>query len=314
MAQLPEPTWAVSVAVSCVFALQALLYHARPAFGQDQREVRAKALIEAAAVRHAETRKAHPLIEGLFRSLPGALMAVNYCADDETRAETTALIVSSIEHAREGGIADAVFLNILLEITPPHVVVAAVVPHAGPDGRLAGLLQDADNPVRKHIEGQAPQGPAGAPDFRHYAAYLFSQSPQEPAAVLVEHMFRSDPGQALKVFMDLELLMKHPLARMDKALPSGISPLKRLLYMEHVVGDVLWHERHGIRIEPMRAEAARAELAKGAAHAMWWARLYVAEILVQHPEFQTPELVERLKADKHELVRLAITRPEREGQ
>ena len=41
-------------------------------------------------------------------------------------------------------------------------------------------------------------------------------------------------------------------------------------------------------------------------HGTWWVRLYVAEILRQYAQFRTPELIERLKADEHELVRRAI--------
>jgi hypothetical protein len=41
-------------------------------------------------------------------------------------------------------------------------------------------------------------------------------------------------------------------------------------------------------------------------HGTWWVRLYVAQILRQYAELRTPELIERLKTDEHDLVRRAI--------
>jgi hypothetical protein len=40
----------------------------------------------------------------------------------------------------------------------------------------------------------------------------------------------------------------------------------------------------------------------------WWVRLYVAEILSQHPEFRTEAMTNRLSLDNDELVQQAITR------
>ncbi|MBW3542245.1 MAG: hypothetical protein KY476_18415 [Planctomycetes bacterium] len=89
---------------------------------------------------------------------------------------------------------------------------------------------------------------------------------------------------------------------------------RRILWAEHLVAGNLWKQEHQFVAEDRVQPGVAAELEALSKHEQWWARLYVAEILVQHPEFQTPALVERLKDDPHELVRLAITRPECERQ
>jgi hypothetical protein len=138
------------------------------------------------------------------------------------------------------------------------------------------------------------------PDFRHYVAYLESHRREEPRELL-RHMFRTAPGTALRALID---------ANDPVPWPKGARRLggRDLFYAEHVLRDVIWLRNRKFEVEPERALNAQKALAELSQHDRWWVRLYVAEILNQHPEFQTAELVERLKEDAHELVRQAISR------
>lgn len=111
---------------------------------------------------------------------------------------------------------------------------------------------------------------------------------------LVRYLYDSDPGEAL-----LTLMRAHQLRQPEE--------LKAILWAEHVVSDVLWKQQYGF-LKPDQVEpAAIGELAKLSGHREWWVRLYVAEIVRQHPAFRQPELMDRLKHDEHALVRDVIS-------
>ncbi|MGH7931432.1 MAG: hypothetical protein ACREQV_27005 [Candidatus Binatia bacterium] len=91
--------------------------------------------------------------------------------------------------------------------------------------------------------------------------------------------------------------------------PQRPEMFREELWSEHVVSDAVWKKEHGFTEKFAEAKPeAIAELEVLSKHETWWVRLYMAEILYRHPEFRTPELVERLKTDEHQLVREAITR------
>jgi len=123
-----------------------------------------------------------------------------------------------------------------------------------------------------------------------------------PPKGLVRYMYQRNPGEALLTLAGTSLLPRNREGWKEK--------WKSLLWAEHVVSDVLWKHEHGFLDKRKVEPDAKAQLERLSKDDAWWVRLYVAEILRQHPAFRTPEMVERLKKDPHELVREAITRPE----
>jgi hypothetical protein len=117
---------------------------------------------------------------------------------------------------------------------------------------------------------------------------------QAATAHFVRELYHEHPGDAL-------LLMAH-----SALLPDDPVKVKSLLWAEHVLGDAIWEHNNGFldttKVEPETA----AELGKLCKYDEWWVRLYVAEILRQHPAFRTPELIARLAVDKNPLVRDAM--------
>ncbi len=133
-------------------------------------------------------------------------------------------------------------------------------------------------------------------DYRSFRALVAGEPLNEGqmAAEFVRSSFREDPGGALLM-----------VARAMCAPPQA-EELKALLWAEHVVDGALWRQQHGFLDKQEVKPGAAAQLEKLSRFDQWWVRLYVAEILRQHPEFRTPGMVDRLKADKHELVRRAM--------
>ena len=178
---------------------------------------------------------------------------------------------------------------------PDQVVMAALVP-------LLGTTDpDLGKSVRNILGGLEGRRAGRSPDFSAYREIIAdaAREANEPPDALIRYMYESDAGEALLTLMRAYQL-RQPAA------------LKTLLWAEHVVSDVLWKQRNGFlnpdEIEP----AATEELARLAGHEAWWVRLYVAEIVRQHPEFRQPALIERLKRDAHPLVREAVSATERE--
>lgn len=127
--------------------------------------------------------------------------------------------------------------------------------------------------------------------FRAFDDYLRQRKPNVPRG-LVRFIYSEAPGKAL-----LQLGGVHSGSQEEYRL---------LLWAEHEVSDILWKWQFYFvprnQVEPGAAEA----LAKLVDHPRWWARLYVAEIMRQHPAFRTDELIEALLGDPDESVRSVV--------
>jgi len=81
---------------------------------------------------------------------------------------------------------------------------------------------------------------------------------------------------------------------------------RELVWVEHVVSDVRWKQRHRF-LEPGQVDPkAIARLTKLAEHRTWWVRLYVAQILREEPDFRTAAAIAQLEKDPHPIVRQTI--------
>ena len=215
--------------------------------------------------------------------------------DDATRRQLVRqlLYYSSRAHDTADAMAAGAILH-KLDI-PDQAVTEALVPLLGTTD------QDLGKSVQNILGGIEGRAAGRTPDFSAYREIIADavRETNGPPDALIRYMYESDPGAAL-----LTLMRAYQLRQ-----PAT---LKTLLWAEHVVSDVLWKQRNGFlnpdEIEP----AGAAELARLARHEAWWVRLYVAEIMRQHPAFRQPALVERLKRDAHHLVREAVSAAERE--
>lgn len=190
-------------------------------------------------------------------------------------------------HAHSSGdVAEGMVLAVVVhygKVSKVHMV-EAIAPLL--DTSRDARLEDACIEVAGMIEGTGAAGP----DYSYYQNYLDvrMRGNQRIDDGLVGHMFRRSAGQALQTFT--MVWYKEPEAR------------KPLLWARHVVDDALWKRQNGF-VPPKESDTAvTQELEKMAGREEWWARLYAAEIMRQHPEFGTDELVKRLSDDPHPLV------------
>ncbi|MBW3596709.1 MAG: hypothetical protein KY475_05475 [Planctomycetes bacterium] len=250
-------------------------------------------------------------LEPLFSSLPDLQRIYGLIMHDRQRDRRVyqPLLVAAIEDAMKGDVGEGMFLEFLLVVTPPEVVVEAIVSEIEAGGRLEGALEHPSM-IRPHVEDYVPRNyfPGGRgryakrrPDFSLYVPYLNSrQRDQHPA--LLEHMFRTDPEAALDVLMTATDSLRHKVNVRD------------LAFNAHVVQDVLWRARHEFEIEPQRRSDAEQKLEELSKHKEWWVRLYVAEVLDRYPTLRSPALIERLTGDEHRLVREAASRAAQENE
>ncbi len=163
---------------------------------------------------------------------------------------------------------------------------------------LVPLLDTTDESLAKSVRnilgGVEGRAAGRRPDFSIYREMIADKlrAHGEPPAGLVRYMYESDPGEALLAMMRANQLRK----------PEEIRPI---LWAEHVVSDVLWKQRFGFLAPDAVEPAAIDELSRLSDHQAWWVRLYVAEILRQHPAFRTPQMIARLSGDPDPFVREA---------
>lgn len=103
-----------------------------------------------------------------------------------------------------------------------------------------------------------------------------------------------------------KLLKPQPLPPASKLLaPLRDEKLrKEIMLAEHLVSNAIWLKRYQFEEQiPGATSEAKEQLASLAEHDEWWARLYVASIMRRHRELRLPEVIEKLKQDRHPQVR-----------
>ena len=169
-------------------------------------------------------------------------------------------------------------------------LVRALIPYLGTGD------PKVEKEVRYWLAGTEDRSYPRGPDYCHYRALIAFkvQNGEEPPRNLIHYMYDSEPGTAV-----LTLMRAYRLAGRNEAKP--------IRWAEHLVADVLWKWRYGFLkrgvVEPEAVEA----LWDLSGHPRWWARLYVAEIMRQHPAFRTDELIAVLLTDPDESVRSVVT-------
>jgi hypothetical protein len=195
------------------------------------------------------------------------------------------LYSAQAENTRDAMVAGVILRR--LDV-PPETTARALVP----------LLENPDQPidgfVRSVLGGIEQRAPGRTPDFSIYRALIEEElrAGREPSPVFVRYLYNTAPGEAL-----LTLMRAHQLRDPNE--------IKVILWAEHVVADELWRAHNGFAVPGQKDGAAVVELSRLAAHPAWWARLYVAEIMRQHPSLRPEAALRALQADAHPLVRAA---------
>lgn len=165
-------------------------------------------------------------------------------------------------------------------------------------------------------------------DYRDYVRGRLNTNQEVPTA-FVEYIYARQPGLALLVFADahqqtgisdkLHVMREALEARRQGREPGqGLAKQNRqiaigqqqatkerneIFLAEHIVSNAIWLKGNGFDERFQKAlPEADAELAKLAKHNQWWARLYVAYVMQQHPELRQGDVLQQLSADGNALV------------
>jgi hypothetical protein len=256
-------------------------------------------------------------LDPIFKWLPGSMeLRVEISGtlrgeEPETKLPDAykALVIATIGDAMTGGIVESLFAKSLLESTPPQVVVDAVVPELERSPLIANVLTDEGfTAARRRMQG----GPTVRevpyePDFQYYAAYLWRNRERPMPLLLIGYMFRTSPTKALQAMLSGETGFGYP-PRPAHIVEPHAAEHRRLLLADQILNDVVWHWEFKFEVAPEQLGKAKQLLQELSKHDKWWVRLYVAEIVQQHSDFQLADVLERLKSDDHELVRKAASR------
>jgi len=233
----------------------------------------------------------------------------------------------------------AMMLN-FLEL-PPSVPIRVFAPYLDIDNRqLRGLVgmwfHNHDSDDRTH--GRSPLGSVNYHDYMEYVRNRLVRNEEIPPA-FIQYIYERHPGRALLVFAyanrqavgaaQLAIIGKHREA-VRQGRESELHAIRQekrqqeirqqqakeeqseILLAEHIVSNAIWLKENQFaeRFQEALPEA-NEELAKLAKHEEWWARLYVAYIMRQHPELRQADILQQLTSDSHPLVskaaRLQVT-------
>ena len=194
--------------------------------------------------------------------------------------------------------------------------------------------------VRDWFKGHDNAGPGQwtAPDYKEYLDFVRwkTNRKEDVPGGFTKYIFERSPGHALLVFAsanshgDVAARMQALREAVGKSIDDVPQPnpkpdaqeaergrqlstkesrearlkaRRQIELAEHIVSNAIWLDKHDFIV---RFQSALPEVKEAFATLMqgeWWARLYVAYIMRQHPKLRQDELLQQLTKDENELVK-----------
>jgi hypothetical protein len=153
---------------------------------------------------------------------------------------------------------------------------------------------DEDPLLREFIRREVfrPPPTVSRLDVRDLEAILTEEPSSQAVPDLVSCLFALDPQEALAI-----------LGRIHHFLPQKT---RELIWSGHFISDVDWRIRNEF-LQPGDMADATALLDRLSRDEQWWIRYYAGYMLVQQPEFRLPTILDRLRADNNEMVRVFVS-------
>ncbi len=133
-------------------------------------------------------------------------------------------------------------------------------------------------------------------EFTYYRSIVIIQRKdgKEVPVNVIRRMYERDPAEAFD-----SLVMVY----------SSEPAHRELVLAKHVVDEMLWRKLHRYLKPGEVPPEVLPQLDKLAKDGGWWGRLYVAEITRRNPELRDPSIMERLRKDSTQIVRLGMMDP-----
>jgi len=182
-------------------------------------------------------------------------------------------------------------------LTAYQLFVFCSVPRTKIASALAPYLYSSDSKLRQLVREIFPftflctsKGRFDYPDYSHFQL-LLRHDGDSSANSLTRMMFEYSPSAAFLQF-------HRKLGAAER-----MSARRR----ERIVANALYEKTQLGGLPDGKIDRVTAEVIEQLGESpYWWARLFVAEIMVQHKEFRNAELVTRLLKDENELVRQSV--------
>ncbi len=228
-------------------------------------------------------------------------------------------LVQVLSDAMRGDVDEAMFANVLLELTPTHMLLPIIASEIGPQGRLHGILDGKGSDVAKKIERRSHVIYEGNVNFDHYVSYLKGRihqgySSQTNAEIIVEHMFRTEPQKAFisMLWADYGFL---PYARGNCYLycKKESQEVRKLQQMQADIRDYLFRSQYSFPVDEGTEDKVKAHLKALGQHEKPWVRLYLVCLMEKDRNLRFSGIIDPLADDPDERVRSAVTRIKKEN-
>jgi len=192
---------------------------------------------------------------------------------------------------------------------------------------LAPYLE-SENPQLRSFVRKYFQGRVEFMDYLSYVQQSVSRGEDIPAP-FIRYIYERSPNEALLVFAkgtanisgQLQAMRTSVEARqqgrelteqeradirqmLDEKEIAGRAR-RQIVLAEHIISNAIWLDKHGYIVRFQAALPETKEALATLIEGEWWARLYVAYIMRQHPKLRQENLLQRLSRDENELVREA---------
>jgi len=206
----------------------------------------------------------------------------------DSTAKVHQLILYVLDATREIRWIAPIVLSERLGLTKSDVfeAVRPLLDSGGPE-----VVKVADDWALNYIEGVKRL--QDTPDYSLYRSYLTTHK-EDASSILVKKMFMKSPGTAFAVMCDVYVEGATERNRLKAVMQQiGVSSIIRV---PNPLG--------GKRIVPPEVEEAMQRLAKSQ---LWWARLYVVEVMRRTFKYSNEPLLQQLRKDANEIVRERAT-------
>lgn len=228
----------------------------------------------------------------------------------------TKFLVEVLFNAGRGDVPEAMFANVVLELTPPAVVLASIAPHIGPGGKLEGSLDEKHSDLAKYIQRQPQQGHIGSANLIQYVRYLKSGkmgrfTNQVNHEVMINHMLRTDPQNAFVAMLWVDYDFR-PYSRTPYGGKKDEIPKVQLLQMAYAdISDYLYRMHYNMPKYPFPIpdgleRKVKSHLKLLIDHKRWWVRLYVAHLLKSERILRWPDILEKVGQDQNPSIQKII--------
>jgi hypothetical protein len=223
-------------------------------------------------------------------------------------------IVQVFADAIRGDVGEAMFANVVLEMTPTRILLPMIAPEIEPQGKLHGILDGKGSDVAKRIERRSQVIYEGNVNFDDYVSYLKGgkdrgYTTRSNAEVIVEHMFRTEPQKAFiaMLWADYGFL---PYAKGNCYLycKEDSEEVRKLQLMQADIKDYLFRSQYSFPVAEEDEARVKAHLKDLSQHGKAWVRLYLVCLMENDRNLRFRGVIDPLANDQDDRVRAAVGR------